>query len=102
MIVEYKNHLVGGFSVQPNFIISGGFFFKPEDKTYLGVVDNNRDYWIPDSLIEVSEQEAIDRALEVHSITPYLINDTNVEGCIRNMTEEEIVSLVESLYLKQG
>jgi hypothetical protein len=49
-IIEYKMHKIGvGNMMTPDFIEDGGYFRNPSDNSLIGLVDNDREYWIPDT-----------------------------------------------------
>jgi hypothetical protein len=76
-IVEYKKHKINGQIDTPEFIEFGGFFFNPNDNTYIGVIseDDDREYYVPDSLTVLTKEQLIDRQS--------LINDGSISDVDR-------------------
>jgi hypothetical protein len=67
-IVEYKKHKINGQIDTPEFIEFGGFFFNPTNNTYIGVIseDDDREYYVPDSLNVLTKEELIDRQSSIN------------------------------------
>ena len=63
--VEYKRHLVNSKLTDPEWIVQGGLYFNPADKTYVGFVkeEANRDYFIPDGLKTLTLAELQSRTI---------------------------------------
>jgi hypothetical protein len=67
---EYRNHRVNGRSVPPEFI-DNSLHLNKSDGTDIAYIPDNRDYYIPDTLLEVTVEEVKERALEIHRIIPF-------------------------------
>jgi hypothetical protein len=98
-IVEYKKHLVGGAVTEPDFIISGGGLHDPINKTWIGTVyeENERNYYVPDSLLEMDRDSLIQRYLTIHESIPFeKLSDTSDPHSDRiTLTVSEITQLVD-------
>lgn len=104
-IVEYKRHLLNGNDVDPEWIIHGGFMRNHIDNTYIGLVldEADRTYYIPDTVTYLTEEDVVQRMLDIHEISPFLkmryiqnsdggwIEDSNVP-----MSVEEVTSVAQS------
>jgi len=95
----------------PGFISDRGYFYNPIDHTYLGWINDVRDFYVPDTIIFLTKQDVIDRALRIHAVEPYKTQDAvpNPQGIpmydengnpipLREYTEEEVVSLMSGWY----
>lgn len=80
----------------PAGIIEGGYHFSPIDNTLLGWYDaSNHEYYIPisDSVVKMTKQNVIDRALEINQQYPMIkSSDSSAEPVA--MTEQEIIDLM--------
>jgi hypothetical protein len=88
---EYIYHRVNGESVKPDFVEDGPYW--THNNTHIACVPNNRDYWIPDSLVELTEEELIERVKAIHAETPYQFHDMALQTS-RDMTEQEVEDMV--------
>ena len=75
-VVEYKMHVVtsrGGMTA-PLWVDDGGYHTSPIDNTKVGWVlsDSDREYYVPDTVTELSKQDFIDRQLRIHAIQPIM------------------------------
>ena len=88
MIVEYMlNKFEDGSIGAPAWIKSGGYLPNEADKTFIGFVADERDYYIPDSVTTLTETEAVNRSLDIHAVTPYM----NYDGTEMTTTEVEVM-----------
>ncbi len=73
-IVEYRKHLFNGQVVDPEWIIQGSYFYDRDSDTYMGFVlsSEDRQYYIPDTVEFLTEEEAIFRVLDIHSRYPWI------------------------------
>lgn len=73
-IVEYKMHVVTnkGGATAPLWVEDGGYHTSPIDKTKVGWVlpENEREYYVPDTVTELSKQDFINRQLTIHASYP--------------------------------
>lgn len=68
---EYKRHLINGQLRDPEFVVNGGHWFNPVDFTYVAVSPDVAEYYIPDTLVELTRDQLNDRVLLIHSQTPF-------------------------------
>ena len=75
-VVEYKMHVVTnkGGSTAPLWIEDGGYHTSPIDKTKVGWVlaEADREYYVPDTITELSKTDFINRQLTIHATQPLL------------------------------
>jgi hypothetical protein len=96
-IVEYKlNITADGVSIHPPYIKSHAFYDSVSN-THLGYVlpESERDYWVPDTLVELTEQEAVDRCVSGNIARVMNPGDTE-------MTDSELEQAVRDWYQSQG
>jgi hypothetical protein len=98
-IVEYKKHLVNGAVTEPDFIISGGGLHDPINKTWIGTIyeETERNYYVPDSLLEMNRTSLIQRYLTIHDTVPFQklsdVSDPHSERI--DLTTLEVTQLVD-------
>ncbi len=94
-IVEYRKHLVNREVTDPEWVIKGGYFYDRDTDTYMGFVleSSERNYYIPDTVTFMTQEEAIQRVKDIHATYPWLKSkDENLNRVYK--TEEEIVTWV--------
>lgn len=70
-VVEYMLHKVGKRAKQaPHWVEDGGYWQSPLDNTMVGWVDSDRDYWVPDTVVTLTREEFITRAMAIHAQYP--------------------------------
>ena len=105
-VVEYKMHVVTnkGGATAPLWVDDGGYHSSPIDKTKVGWVlpEANREYYVPDTVVELSKSEFVTRQLAIHAVQPFLtITDENggqPAGDPVDMTNAEVTTEMESWY----
>ena len=98
--VEYKKVLVNGKPVDPEWVIHGSFLFDKTNRTLIGLVEEeqNREYYIPDTVVYLTEEEIIQRHLNIHEADPFLKQDYEADPSgqvMVNQSIEEIRAFVE-------
>jgi len=68
-VVEYMLHRINGGSRRavPEFIGDRGHHQSPIDKSFIGWIDEDRDYFVPDSVVTLTKSEFVTRQLEIHN-----------------------------------
>ena len=73
-VVEYKMHAVTnkGGTRAPLWVTDGGYHTSPIDHTKVGWVEPeaDREYYVPNTVNELSKTDFINRQLEIHAINP--------------------------------
>jgi hypothetical protein len=87
---EFKNHVDG----IPNFVINGGSFYNPSDKTYVTYIPDDVPFWVPDTLTKLTKAQFEQRAKDINIITPFTMIDVKKGNIRRDMTEAEVVTWV--------
>lgn len=99
-IVEYKRHLTNGVVADPEFISYGGVFLDPANKTWIGAVypEQNRDYYVPDSLVYLTVEQLHARVQDVHTRFPFtkLMNPADPNAGSTALTALEVSAMVDA------
>lgn len=112
-VIEYKLHIVGhsGQQQQPMWVRKGGHFPNPDDHTYVGWALDNASYYIPDTVVNLTKEQLVQRQLSIHQKYPeqesvYIGEETESEAqqqdvenwTLRDKTEEKVREEVENWY----
>lgn len=94
-IVEYKLNIGSAGTFHPPYIIEHAFYDNVS-KTYLGVVldESDRDYWIPDTLVVLTEDEAVERCVSGN------VNRVLSPGA-NGLTDEQLEQAVRDWFANQ-
>ena len=79
-IVEYKLHPSPTGMKCPDFIEDGGYWYNPDDHTMIGTVPSNSEYYVPDTIVELTAEELETRQLAIHAKHPMRSIKTRIEG----------------------
>lgn len=75
-VVEYKMHVINnkGGATAPLWVDDGGYHTSPIDKTKIGWVlpEADREYYVPDTVTELSKSDFVTRQLAIHAVEPML------------------------------
>jgi len=80
--IEYKKHLdQTGNLTDPSWMRDGGYFPSSEDKTYVGFVpvEAERDWYVPDTVSMLTEQEFVNRLKALHAASPVFTTDYDAD-----------------------
>jgi len=72
-LVEFRKHPVAGGmrgSKIPDFVRGSADYHNPADDTYVGWVADNRDFYLPDTIVELSREAFVTRMLAIHGQQP--------------------------------
>lgn len=106
-VVEYKMHVVTnkGGATAPLWVEDGGYHTSPIDKTKVGWVlpEADREYYVPDTVIELSKSQFVTRQLTIHASHPFTKEMVDSNGTPSseepvNMTDSEVTTEMESWY----
>lgn len=91
-VIEYMMHRAndGKKKEIPGFIGDRGHHFNSLDNTYIGWVNDERDYYVPDSIVFLSKEEFIQRQLAIHAKTPMMHTNEDSEQEQTEMTIDEV------------
>ena len=83
-VVDYKMHVVTnkGGATAPLWVEDGGYHHSPIDKTKVGWVlpEADREYYVPDSVTELSKSEFVTRQLAIHAVEPFYQDARDSDG----------------------
>ena len=79
MILEYMLIREMGVKRAPSWVEDGGYFTDPDDKTLIGWTPDlaDRDYYVPDSVVELTRAELKTRVRDIDTRYPMLDADGN-------------------------
>lgn len=99
-VIEYMMHRIGGGSVRavPEFVGDRGHWMSPIDNSFIGWVDDNRDYYVPDTITVLTKQQFVDRQLNIHASHPFMNRVSESSSEMVQMTEAEVITLAETWY----
>ena len=83
MILEYMLIRETGAKRAPSWVEDGGYFMDPDAKTMIGWSPDlaNRDYYVPDSVIELNRAGLVARVQAINTRYPMLdIDDNELSG----------------------
>jgi len=91
-VAEYMMHLSNGGHRKevPGFIGDRGHHFNPIDNTFVGWIEDERDYYVPDTIVILTKEDFIARQLAIHAVYPMMKDIGNPEEEPVPMTEEEV------------
>lgn len=98
-IIEYMFNIdENGRKTIPGFVKDRGYWYNPADHTYLGWLDSDREYWIPDTIEEKTKAQVVARALSIHASTPFTNPDAEDPESETAMDSAEVTTLIENWY----
>ena len=105
-VVEYKMEIVNnkGGAGAPLWVNDGGYHHSPIDRTLVGWVEpeSARDYYVPDTVTELSKADLVARQLTIHASHPFMTEemlDSNGEEIDPvTMTDAQVTADVEAWY----
>jgi hypothetical protein len=105
-VVEYKLEVINnkGGATAPLWVDDGGYHSSPIDKTKVGWVlpEVDREYYVPDTVTELSKSEFVTRQLAIHAVQPFMNDSEPTEDDEDNdpteMTNAEVTTEMESWY----
>tara|TARA_E500000318_G_C3512491_1_gene192917 strand:+ start:592 stop:924 length:333 start_codon:yes stop_codon:yes gene_type:complete len=68
-VAEYMMHRIEGGTRRavPEFIGDRGHWQSPIDKSFIGWIDDARDYYVPDTVTTLTKAEFVTRQLTIHN-----------------------------------
>ena len=102
-VIEYMLHKDGHKRQVPDFVGDRGHWMSPIDNSFVGWVDDVRDYYVPDTVVTLTKEQFVTRQLAIHAHTPMT---KNADGSIGpqpgvervNMTNEEVTAVAQAWY----
>jgi hypothetical protein len=100
-VIEYKFQISEtGRNVIPGYVEDRGHWYNPADHTYVGWVkaEADREYWVPDTIEELTKAEMVTRVLGMHAATPMNVVSDEGEITEDDMTNDQVTTMVETWY----
>ena len=100
-IVEFKKHPVAGGmrgSKIPDFIRGSADYHNPSDDTYVGWVADNRDFYLPDSIVVLDRASFTTRMLAIHAVQPMTTFGGEPGSEPTTMSEAQVTTFAEETY----
>ena len=107
-VIEYKLHAVDpGQALQaPHWVIDGGQWYNPADKTLVGwtPAEADRAYYVPDTVTTLTKAELNTRLLGIHAVKKYQKRTSASDPTdpttftFEDMTEAEVTTMSNDWY----
>lgn len=100
-VIEYMLHRVNGGSRKeiPGFVGDRGHWMSPIDGSFIGWIDDDRDYFVPDTIESLTREQFISRQLAIHAQHPFQQEmDPTSETPPADLTEQEVTDLMGTWY----
>ena len=100
-VIEYMLYKDAHKRQVPDFVGDRGHWMSPIDNTFIGWVDDVRDYYVPDTIVTLTKEQFVARSLAIHAEFP--MTKSNGEGIGPEaerveMTTEEVTAQAEAWY----
>ena len=99
--IEYMLIKDGHKRQVPDFVGDRGHWMSPIDSTFIGWIDDVRDYYVPDTVITLTKSEFVTRQITIHAQYPFKkpVNGAEMPvGEMVDMTNEEVTAQAEAWY----
>jgi hypothetical protein len=74
--VEYKLHRNDKGQLHiPTWIEDPGYYYNPTNKTFIGFLPENPDWYIPNTVVSMPLTDFLNRGLAIHKEYPELVSD---------------------------
>ena len=97
-VVEYKMHKQGRTRIVPDFVEDGGHWYNSADHTFIGWVPENPDYYVPDTVITLTKEQFVQRAVDMHNALPLTVANDEIPGIGSPMSLEQVNLTANSWY----
>ena len=97
-VIEYKMTIKENGKLEvPGYVEDRGYW-PNSAHTYVGWVkpESEREYWVPDTIIELTKDEFVTRGMAIHAVTPMQKLDDN--GNDVDMTDAEATTDLQTWY----
>lgn len=84
----------------PEWVGDRGHWYDPATETYVGWVDDVRDFYLPDTVVTLSKEDLVQRQLTIHTASPMMEENPDSPGAenMIAMTDAEVRAMVEAWY----
>lgn len=99
-VVEYMNHVYLGDHRRhiPGFIKAPGNWYKESDKTFVGWTPTNPDFYVPDTLLVLTKEDIVQRALAIHADTPIMVQSADSPEMVALADDAAVRAYAEQWY----
>ena len=100
-VIEYMLYKDGHKRQVPDFVGDRGHWMNPIDNSFIGWVDDVRDYYVPDTIVTFTKEQFVARQLAIHAqypMTKSVIENEGPSGEQVNLTNEEVTAQAETWY----
>lgn len=100
-VIEYMLHRVNGGTRKeiPGFVGDRGHWMSPVDGSFVGWVDDVRDYFVPNTIVYLTREQFISRQLAIHAQQPFqTFEDPTSETPPATLTEQEVTDQMGAWY----
>ena len=72
-VIEYMMHRYEGGTRRrvPEWVGDRGHWMSPIDGSFIGWVDDSRDYYVPDTVVSLTKEDFVQRQLTIHATQPF-------------------------------
>ena len=98
--VEYKLHRNDHGNLRtPSWMSDGGYYQNPADNSMVGFVpvESEREWYVPDSALVLSQSEFVARGMAMHSATPFQ-NMGDDDTSMTPMTDAQATEMLTAFY----
>jgi hypothetical protein len=105
-VIEYMLYKDAHRRQVPDFVGDRGHWMSPIDNTFIGWIDDVRDYYVPDTIVTLTKEQFVQRQLRIHAQSPFrksIDGDSGFGGApgigdMIDMTEQEVIAQAETWY----
>jgi len=100
-VIEYMLHKDGHKRQVPDFVGDRGHWMSPIDNSFIGWIDDVRDYYVPDTIVTLTKEQFVTRQLAIHAQVPMTrLADgaPSIMGDRVEMTNEEVTTQAQNWY----
>lgn len=100
-VIEYMMHRYEGGTRRrvPEWVGDRGHWMSPIDGSFIGWVDDSRDYYVPDTVVSFTKEEFVQRQLTIHATHPFTNYSTDDPAADPvNLTVDEVRTMSEDWY----
>jgi hypothetical protein len=97
-VAEYMVYKEGNRRVIPTFVSDCGHWYNPSNHTFIGWIEDIRDYYVPETIAFLDKQAFANRFLQINALNPMTKPDPeNSENTIP-LTEEEVIAFANDWF----
>jgi hypothetical protein len=103
-VIEYKLIKTQQGNEVPPYVKNGGNYTNPSDFSMVGWVDPEpRKYYVPDTIVELTELDFAERMLKIHSANPFMHardeSDPDNTDLINYMDSADVADMAINWYI---